>query len=123
MAVERPPKGMTPNLLNGLRSGTRRAKRLPLIKNRHEGSTTAHLEKIQTSFATSRITVSLMVVPCGLPFVLKLLVCEWVRLYVNPWNFWAAERGTRSEEKDIAGGTKQRRTVCIGGWRARIGDR
>ena len=42
-----------------------------------------YLEKIQTSFATSRITVSLMAVLCGLLVVLKRLACKWGRLYTD----------------------------------------
>ena len=38
-----------------------------------------YLEKIQTPFVTSRITVSLIGVAYGLSFVLKLLACERAR--------------------------------------------
>ena len=89
MAVERPPKGMTPNLLNGLQNGTseRKARHQPSRTETTEqvpwmgGSVTTYLEKIQTSFATSRMTVSVMAVACGLLSVLRFLACKWTRLY------------------------------------------
>ena len=46
-------------------------------------SVTTHLEKIQTSFATSRMMVSLMAVACGLLFVLRCFACRWTRLYTK----------------------------------------
>lgn len=49
-------------------------------------SVTTHLEKVQTSLATSRMTVSLMGVICGLPvFVLRLLLFKRTRLYTKLW--------------------------------------
>lgn len=54
------------------------------------GSDATYLEKIQTSFATSRIIVSLIVVvSCGLPFVVKRLDWKGVLLYRGEWRFFA----------------------------------